>query len=581
MKEIKQILKAYSQANSKGQGAVLATVVYIEGSSYRAPGARMLITDEGELTGAISGGCLESDILRKALMVMQKAQPLLVTYDTSDEDNTLFAVNLGCNGIIHILLEPISEKDKHNPIALLGHVANKRQHAVLTTFFSIEDRASIQQGTKLLFSPSGFVASDLSLPLGKNELEADIRYAWERRSSAFIKFPKTSEDIPEINAFFEYLTPSVSLVVAGAGNDVLPLVAMANILGWELTIMDGRPLYANESRFPSCQLILTDPSMAIGQLQVDEYTAFVLMSHNFEYDKAVLKHALLSPAKYIGLLGPSKKRDKILEELQEEGIGIDGASLEKLHAPIGLDLGSESSEEIALSIVSEIQSVFADSDVEKLKNRKGKIHRRDLGLIHSIKSYGVLILASGESKRMGTPKQTIAYKGSTLLRNSAIQAIQLQTAVTMVIIPEGKEDIRKELEGLPVEIVENPGFREGMSSSIREGIKAIRLNHPHLEFILIMLCDQPYVDTSHLTKLVNTQRENSSKVTSSLYEGRKGVPALFHRSLFGQLLALDGDTGAKHLIEKLGNEVSAVSFPLGAFDVDTPEAKNQLDSIKG
>src|ERR1700690_16126 len=136
MKEIREIIKAYDVAKNAGKKAALAAVVHLNGSSYRRPGARMLVTDEGELTGAISGGCLEGDALRKAMMVLSQQKSKLVTYDTSDEDDATIGIQLGCAGVIQVLFEPINESDTDNPIRLLSKAIATRQKAVLVTLFS-------------------------------------------------------------------------------------------------------------------------------------------------------------------------------------------------------------------------------------------------------------------------------------------------------------------------------------------------------------------------------------------------------------------------------------------------------------
>src|SRR5215212_542899 len=141
MKELKDIIRAYDEAVREGKQTALATVVHLEGAAYRRPGARMLITEDGQLTGAISGGCLEGDALRKAQLVMVQKKPMLVTYDTTDEDDAKLGVGLGCNGIISILIEPVNAEDENNPIAFLKVILSKRQSAVLVTLFSLDKKA--------------------------------------------------------------------------------------------------------------------------------------------------------------------------------------------------------------------------------------------------------------------------------------------------------------------------------------------------------------------------------------------------------------------------------------------------------
>src|SRR3984957_1433184 len=154
MKEVRDIVRAYDLAHREGKQCALATVVHVVGSSYRRPGARMLVTEDGELTGAISGGCLEGDALRKALFAINQQQNKLVTYDTTDEDDVQFGVQLGCNGIVHILFEPIDDTEACHPIRLLRELIGQRGDAVLVTLFS-RDLSVEQPGTCLLYRNSG------------------------------------------------------------------------------------------------------------------------------------------------------------------------------------------------------------------------------------------------------------------------------------------------------------------------------------------------------------------------------------------------------------------------------------------
>src|SRR5688500_6825119 len=163
MKEIKDIIRSFDEAQKQDRQTALATVVHLDGSSYRRPGARMLITDEGQLTGAISGGCLEGDALRKALLVMSQQRPMLVTYDTMDEDDAKFGIGLGCNGIIQVLIEPINPAEANNPVDLLKIVAKKREKAVLVTLVSLENKKDTQPGTCLLLKENKQTARNTPL----------------------------------------------------------------------------------------------------------------------------------------------------------------------------------------------------------------------------------------------------------------------------------------------------------------------------------------------------------------------------------------------------------------------------------
>lgn len=374
MKEIRQIIAAYETAVAKGQKAALATVVHVSGSSYRGPGARMLITEDGMLTGAISGGCLEGDALRKALAVIMQEKPMLATYDTSDEEDAVFGAGLGCNGIIRVLIEPLNAEQKINPVTLLQHAVEKREASVLVTFFSLQDKRHPQQGTRLLRKAGGEQFLSGNMPVALHAVTRDAENILAEKNTAFIQYAPAKEQ--PVSAFLEYLAPPVSLVIAGAGNDVLPLVQIAGILGWDITLLDGRPNYANARRFPDCRLIVADPGSALHQVVTDDRTAIALMTHNYHYDKAMLKKLVTLPVKYIGMLGPKKKLARMLMELEEEGTALTPEQLSAIYSPVGLDIGAETAEEIALAICAEIKAVFSEKAGAYLRNYTGHIHQR-------------------------------------------------------------------------------------------------------------------------------------------------------------------------------------------------------------
>lgn len=373
MKELKEIIRAYEDAEKEGKRSALATVVHLDGSAYRRPGARMLVTEDGKLTGAISGGCLEGDALRKAQLVIVNRQPMLVTYDTTDDDDAKLGVGLGCNGIISILIEPVNPEDENNPIAIIKTVLAKRQEAVLVTLFSLEQKRS-QAGTCMAITGSGVVKN--SLPEGglQESLLAEAMAVLKTGTSMIKMYPAENS----LSGFIEMISPAISLVIFGAGNDAIPLQEMAHILGWETTVIDGRANYATAQRFPVAnQIFVAKPEAAVTQLSFDKRTVVVLMTHNYNYDIAALRALLpLQPA-YIGVLGPKKKLKRMVDELQEEGITLYGEKLDSVYGPTGLDIGAETAEEIALSIISEIKAVLSKKNGLSLREKEEAIHSRD------------------------------------------------------------------------------------------------------------------------------------------------------------------------------------------------------------
>jgi xanthine/CO dehydrogenase XdhC/CoxF family maturation factor len=341
----------------------------------------MLIEDDGQLTGAISGGCLEGDALRKALLVITEKRSRLVTYDTMDDDDAKFGVGLGCNGIIQVLIEPIDEESTNNPIKFLKAINEKRQQSVLVTLFSLEDKKDPQYGTCLLVKEDKTIID--TTPVLKDVLKHDAEEVMINQASSFKNYISNDHNL---TAFIEVIKTPVSVIIIGAGNDVIPLADMADILGWETTVIDGRANYAKKERFASaCQVLVSKPEQVLDQIEIDERTVFLLMTHNYNYDKSMLKQLLQKNVTYIGMLGPKKKRERILDEFKDEGLVFTEQQLSVLHSPVGLDIGAETSEEIALSILAEIKAMFANKDVQSLRKIKEVIHPRSATIIEEVK----------------------------------------------------------------------------------------------------------------------------------------------------------------------------------------------------
>jgi len=369
MKEIREIIRAYDKAILDNKQMVLATVVQVDGSSYRRPGARMLVTDDQIITGAISGGCLEGDAMQKALFAMATGENKLVTYDSTDEDDIQFGLHLGCNGVVHILFEPIQKDNLQNPVELLRSIADSGGDAVLVTLFS---QKKIQPGTQLFRMQNSIISN---LPDEIQELLSEpVRIAFQEKQSSFLDI-----DIEQTacTAFIEYIEPPVSVVIAGAGNDVKPLVEIAAMLGWKVTVVDGRFSYATAERFLQADKVsYSRPEDILSKIETDSHTVFLLMSHNYNYDRGFLAEILKQEFGYIGLLGPAQKRDRMLSDLQDQGIRLNEEQLSKIHGPTGLDIGAENSTEIALSILAEIKAFLSRRSGSPLKMKKEAIHNR-------------------------------------------------------------------------------------------------------------------------------------------------------------------------------------------------------------
>lgn len=374
MKELREIINAYEFAKKKEKKLALATLVHLNGSSYRRPGARMIVDELGQLTGAISGGCLEGDALRKAVYCIHQQQPKLVVYDTSDEDDATIGVQLGCSGIIQVLFEPIQDDDPYNPIELFKLAIQRRQNAVLVTLYGSQIKNGDPVGTSILLEESGLLINNTSFEQIPDELFIDIKDTLTLKKSTFKTY-----SCPDFtfNAFISFIAPPISLIIVGAGNDAIPLQLIAETLGWQVTIVDGRQTYAKIERFSaSCQIVVSKPEMVLDQIIIDEKTVFVLMTHNYNYDYAILKALLERKVAYIGALGPKKKLDNMILDLQKDGIFLNEEQKSSLYGPVGLEIGAETPSEIALSITAEILSVLNTKKGGSLRNLSKEIHPR-------------------------------------------------------------------------------------------------------------------------------------------------------------------------------------------------------------
>lgn len=346
MKELLEIVNAYDAAKNAGKHCVLATVIHVEGSSYRRPGARMLVLDNGLMTGAISGGCLEGDALKKALLTFTDHQNRLVTYDTSDEDDATVGIQLGCEGIIQVLFEYINYNNSSNPIELIRKAIATRQKSVLISLYDLKNKKGPQEGTIFVYQLDEYN----QLPENKKAWATDV--------------------------LVQNIEPAISLVIIGAGNDAIPLMQMATILGWEVKVVDGRQTHAKQDRFiNACQVLVSKPEKVLEQITIDHRTCFVLMTHNYQYDLQMIKALLPLDIPYVGLLGPKKKYNRIIEDLNKEGVSTSEKDLAKIYGPTGLAIGAETSEEIASSIIAEIQAVLNHQTGSMLKWKETQIHQ--------------------------------------------------------------------------------------------------------------------------------------------------------------------------------------------------------------
>jgi xanthine dehydrogenase accessory factor len=381
MNEVRALVEAFDEANKRGERCALATLVSVEGSSYRRPGARMLVCEGGTNSGTISAGCLESDVIEHAKRVIKAEVAKLVEYNTaSTSDEMAWGLGLGCNGVVRVLVEPLAPGSLYIEALRRSREASAAPMLVATVYqhtpsVSPVDSASVEAGARLLINDDGSVGSErLSGPLAAM-LESELRALSCGEMASATRVYDVEGGV--VKVFVERLLPPVPLVVFGAGHDALPIVELARSLGWQTEVVDPQARPLSRSRFAIAdRVILSRPEEVGLHVRITPQTLTLLMSHNYSHDLELLRFLLASPARYIGVMGPRKRTRRMLGELEagEDVCCLEEADLARIYSPAGLDIGANTSTEIALSIIAEMRAVLEGRRGGMLRERRGSIH---------------------------------------------------------------------------------------------------------------------------------------------------------------------------------------------------------------
>lgn len=371
MSELTDVLSAIESLSARGEKLALATIVSVKGSTYRRPGARLLVPEDGAPIGNISGGCLEGDVADVARIVMREGVARIASWDLTADDDDVWGLGLGCNGAIEVFVEP-ADKAAEVAGALRMALEEERPICMVTVLESVTE--GIAQGDRLLVKPDGTTHGSLgdgSMDAGAAVVALELL---EREASEIRTLPGPGK----VRAFVEVLEPPLRLVICGAGHDAVPLVRAAAGLGWNPVVVDDRPAFLTRERFPDAAdfVSVERPDETAIKAPLDPRTYAIVMTHNFLRDRDYLRALLGSPARFIAMLGPAARTQRVLLDLREEGFELSEDDLARIHAPAGLDLGSEGPEEIAAAIVAEIVAVKRGREGGFLRDRSGPIHER-------------------------------------------------------------------------------------------------------------------------------------------------------------------------------------------------------------
>jgi xanthine/CO dehydrogenase XdhC/CoxF family maturation factor len=360
------VCKAWFEASRAAEQMWLATVVAVEGSTYRRPGARLLFSRDAILAGAISGGCLERELARTGPWLTRNG-PVIKVFDSRWDDDEVRGT--GCDGKVHVLLEPITAVTD-GALAVIGRELDAERSVALVTLLASQ-LPNVPLGARVLKTDHGLVSQVPDLALARRCAEVATEALLDR------ELEPVQLDLGGATVLLEVLEPAPHLFVFGAGADAVPVVHLASLLGWNVTVCGARSHVATRARFAMLARV-SEQSPAEDAAALDRCARplAVVMSHDYEADRDVLQALLGTRVPYIGMLGPARRTERMFAELEQAGTPPPADGRQRVWSPAGLALGAETAEEIALSILAEAQAVLAASEPGFLRERSGSIHRR-------------------------------------------------------------------------------------------------------------------------------------------------------------------------------------------------------------
>lgn len=367
MSDLQALLAQIQCVRQDDKPTFWATVVDTRGSTYHRPGARMFVT-AGQAVGMISGGCLEQDILEHTLN--QHDEAVLLTYDsTSENEEILWGLGLGCSGVVQVLVQRFAPWEDWHLTEFFQTCLRSQQPGILATVFKVDGSADVKSGDYFMLFPDGRTKTVVKTGPTLDAIAFDTKTVQGTASSATYYYQLSSG---HISVLIEAVQPPPHLTVFGAGQDAVPVVQFAKALGWSVTVVDCRARLETTERFAAADTVVLAHFVDIqAQIAVDANSLAVVMTHNYLDDLEVLRFLLPQKIQYVGILGPRRRTDRLLQELWES---LPIPQLSTLYSPIGLDIGADTPAEIAVAIIAEIKAVLAGRKGESLRTQLDSIH---------------------------------------------------------------------------------------------------------------------------------------------------------------------------------------------------------------
>ncbi len=524
---MKNIYSNLVRESGKNKPFALATLLDTRGSVPQVRGATALFSDEGLIAGTLGGGVLEADATERARQILKHCSSDIYEFDLNADISSREAAI--CGGSAIILIDACLEESR-NVFHAMQKTIQKGQSGVLLTSISRQKGVSIAR--QWFESATG-------------EYRQEIKHCLDEKICLY------TETSVETAIFIEPVFPLPALIIAGAGHIGRALAHLANLLDFEVTVIDDRSEYANSLNIPDADHLIVD---SIGKAlrgrvkSMDTYIVIVTRGH--KDDAEALKACLDHDVAYIGMIGSKRKISLMREEFILQG-WASASAFDRVHAPIGLEIGSKTVQEIAVSICAQLVQV--------------RQQRRQLRKIPSVTA---IILGAGESSRMGKPKLLLPFGDTTMIGTVIDNVLASSVEKVIVVLGSNYEPHRQEIKNYPVEIVHNKRYRDGMFSSVQCGLKSVSAT---TDAVMVMLGDQPMIETREIDQLIDSYMGSEKEIIIASHEKKRGHPILFGRKYIKELTGYPREASLRDLLKKHASEIQEMKTGNDGIlrDIDT------------
>jgi xanthine/CO dehydrogenase XdhC/CoxF family maturation factor/CTP:molybdopterin cytidylyltransferase MocA len=540
---MKNIYFTLSNELEKDVPLAIATILETKGSTPQVQGASAIFSPEGLIAGTLGGGIMEEEAREKARKAINENVSMLYESDLDagiSEDDTPI-----CGGRVMIIIDAFPRKHFKVFRDISQSYSERRPGALLTTFKkSNNGKTEISRYWIDNNNPD-----DLSNEPVLSEYKEELQKCLKEKIFYY------RESV--VSVFIEPVFPSPQLIIVGAGHVGQAVTHIASLLGFEITVIDDRPEFCNKDKCPDADhLVVGDMPEAIHEISKSVDTYIVIVTRGHKYDAEVLRQCIGSDAAYIGMMGSRRKVRLMRKQFLDEGWAT-SSTFDRVDAPIGIEIGSQTVQEIALSICAQMVSI---------RNQKsGKKHKPVISAI---------ILAAGESSRMGKAKMLLPWLDRTIIETVIQNIIQSEIKNIIVVLGAEKDKIQYQISNYPVIITENPNYLNGMLSSVQCGLRALPGD---TDAVMILLGDQPMISSPVIDQLADTYRHSDKGILIAVHKGKRGHPILFKIKYKKEIEELNVENSLHDFTMKFASDILEVETETSDIlrDIDTYEDYNK------